>query len=464
MKQAKYVPLLIILFLLPLAFDYRNADENGSHALQYALVAPVLLSGFLLSLRGPRFRTRSQLRSIVTSALILTVCGSLVTEIVQGNDPGQYLRVALSFVLFALGYSVGCHPWSEERLRTINRWLLWSLALSTFASLVIGLMGGGTLDAVRYRIVSPVLLGFQGLLLYETVVRRRRTVVNLVFLFGTLGIELLSVTRSLLVATVLLFCFAAWLSAPTAKHLVTSLMRTSVIAVAVLGLTYGAAALIYPSLLDHWSQRIFYAETDGGGKDPTTLSRLAEMQDQYDQVTADATSLLFGKGFGHEYHYAEEYILQLIAFSSRNDLEASGGWAAGHNFWMYQFFAGGIAFGLALPFALLYSLYRCGTAYRRFRRGAANSQYFNDTGKFLMVLAGMVATTVGGNPIGPRFGGLIYGVAFGLLIAAHSRLRESRRNSENSSRFAGPFVQVSQSANLGLFNSRGLVNRSDRNA
>lgn len=461
--QAKHVPLLIILFLLPLAFDYRNADENGSHALQYALVAPVLFSGFLLSLKGPRFRARSQLRSIVTSAMTLTICGSFVTQIVQGNDIGQYLRVMLSFVLFVLGYFVGCHPWSEGRLRTINQWLLLSLALSTFASFLTGIMGGGGIDEVRYRIVSPVLLGFQGLLLYELVVRRQRSVVNLMFLLGTLSIELLSVTRSLLVATILLFCFAAWLSAPTAKKLVVSLMRTAVIAGAILGVTYSGAALIYPSLLNHWSQRIFYAETDGGGKDPTTLSRLAEMQEQYDQVTADATSLLLGKGFGHEYHYAEEYIVQLLHFSSRNDLEASGGWAAGHNFWVYQFFAGGIAFGLALPVALLYSLYRCGTAYRRFRGVAANSHYLNDTGKFAMVLAGMVGTTVGGNPLGPRFGGLIYGVAFGLLIAAHSRLRESRRNGENSPKFARSFLHVSRSVNLGRLNNRGMMNRSDRN-
>jgi hypothetical protein len=35
------------------------------------------------------------------------------------------------------------------------------------------------------------------------------------------------------------------------------------------------------------------------------------------------------------------------------------------------------------------------------------------------------ATSIGGNPLGPRFSGLIFGVALGLMIATHARLQRA---------------------------------------
>lgn len=40
---------------------------------------------------------------------------------------------------------------------------------------------------------------------------------------------------------------------------------------------------------------------------------------------------------------------------------------------------------------------------------------------YLPVSFGMLVTTVGGNPLGPRFSGLVYGLALGLLVAAYSK-------------------------------------------
>ena len=43
---------------------------------------------------------------------------------------------------------------------------------------------------------------------------------------------------------------------------------------------------------------------------------------------------------------------------SAKDFYAIKEWAAGHNFWVYQFFAGGILFGIGLPLAVLFALWR----------------------------------------------------------------------------------------------------------
>ncbi|MBN3788769.1 hypothetical protein [Burkholderia sp. Ac-20353] len=410
-----------------MAFDYKADVDSQSHAVQYALVAPALLSGILLALIGPRFRFRSKLRQIVSLSIMLTIVGSIVPYIIQGNEADKYLRAVFPSLLFAIGYAAGCHPWSEKRARAFEKWLFYSMALSSIGSFISGLATGGPIDDVRYHIVSPTLLGFQGYLLYMIVVLRHRTPLILAFFALTLGIELFSVTRSLLIGTILLFFLAAWISASDAARFVSSTIRTSAVAIASAVLIGGVSASLFPSVLDHWSQRIFYAQTAGNGKDPTTLSRLAELQNQYDQVTSDVPSLLFGKGYGHKFHYAEKYIQQLLAFAPRDALESQEGWSAGHNFWVYQFFAGGIFFGIALPASLLYALYRCATMYRRAKLDEKQSPHFRDIGKYLMITAGMAATTIGGNPLGPRYSGLIYGVALGILIAAYSRFGSLRR-------------------------------------
>jgi len=427
--RGKGIPLLAILFLLPLAFDYKTADDSQSHLLQYLLVAPPLICGVLLALMGPRFRSKSQLRSLVSMAVTITVAGSVVPQFLQGNEVGNYLRVILTFVLFLVGYHAGCHPWSDARARILDQCLFAAMAVSMIASLLYGLSTGGSIDDVRYRILSPVLLGFQGLLLHEIVVRRATNKVALMFFVATLIVELLSVTRSFLVGTVLLFCLASFLAAPTISHLTKSLLRTLLVAAALGGVVAAGAAWIFPSVLDHWSQRIFFAEGTQSGKDPTTLSRLAEMENQYDQVTSTGTSLLTGMGYGHHFGYAEDYIVEMLEFSKRGDLEAIDSWSAGHNFWVYQLFAGGILFGIALPFALLYALYRCTISYRRWRRATPTADYLQSMGRYLLVSGGMVATTVGGNPLGPRFSGLVYGLALGLLVAAYSKGMAARRYS-----------------------------------
>jgi len=419
--RGKNLPLLIILLILPLAFDYKAADGSQSHGLQIALVVPSLICGFLLALIGPRFSDKVQLPSLMTTALTLTIVGSVVPQFLQGNDVGDYFRVILAFVLFFVGYLAGCHPWSESRMKAFDRYLFVGMALSMVASFGYGLAAGGSIEEVRYRIVSPVLLGFQGVLLYDIVVRRAHGKVNVAFLIATLTIELLSVTRSLLVGTILLFCFATWLAAPTVGHLAKSLLRTFVVAATLGGVVAAGAAWIFPSVLDHWSQRIFFAQGTQSGKDPTTISRLAEVQNQYDQVTSTTTSLLTGMGYGHHFGYAQDYIFELLEFSKREDLEAINSWSAGHNFWVYQFFAGGILFGLALPASLLYVIYRCAMSYRRWRRKIPETLYLHVVGRNLMVIFGMFATTIGGNPLGPRYSGLVFGLALGLLVAGHCK-------------------------------------------
>jgi len=411
----------IWMCLLPLAFDFKAPDAQTSHAAQWLAVFPAFGGALALALIGPRFAHPTPLRGFVAGALWLSVGGSVVAQLMQGNDVGNYLRVLLPFLLFALGFAAACRPWRPARVAQIEHALWYANVLCLAFTFVFGLAVGGPLHDVRYRIVAPTMLGLQAVLLHQFIVARRFSVSTVLVFVATLVIELLSVTRSLLVATALLATFATWLGSPSLAQLLRAGVRAlgALFALAVLA---GVTAWVAPDVAEHWTQRVFAAKETAAGRDPTTITRLAEMRDQYDRVTSSATTLLFGEGYGHEYRYSPAYLPDLAGQISEQDFYAIRDWTAGHNFWVYQLFAGGLLFGIGLPLAMLGALLRAGFAYRRWRRSAPREPMLGAFGRAVMLLAALPATSIGGNPLGARFSGLVYGIALGLAVGLYAQL------------------------------------------
>ncbi|MGA7782855.1 MAG: hypothetical protein WCA85_34820 [Paraburkholderia sp.] len=422
----KFTVIWIWLFLVPLALDFKGSEDASSHLTQILLVAPCVGAGCLLLLIAPRFEHRSHMRKLVTFGMFATIVGSAFTQALQGNDFGNYLRVLLPFLLFFLGYFVACHPWSDVRLAQIEKALFWAMVISLAFSFAYGVATGGGLDKVRFRIVSVTFLGLQAILLHEFVVARRHPRFALALFIATLVIELLSVTRSLLLGTALLFVLATWLSAPSLRHLLRAATRAIVMGMLVAVTVAGVAALM-PSVSAHWVQRIFASKETEAGVDPTTITRLAEIKNQYDQVTSSTVSLLAGEGYGHAYRYSPSYLPDLLGQMSAKDFFSIHEWVAGHNFWVYQLFAGGLLFGIGMPLAIVYALYKASLAHREWRRRMPNLLYLPVLGRAILLLAALPATSIGGNPLGPRFSGLIFGVALGLVVATYARIAQTLR-------------------------------------
>ncbi|CAE6811286.1 hypothetical protein R69927_06745 [Paraburkholderia domus] len=420
----QYATLWIWFLLLPLSLDYKATDANVGHFAQSALVIPAIAAGLALVLIAPRFHDRSRLRSAVTFSMLLCVFGSVVAQLVQDNDTGNYLRVLLPFALFALGYFVACRPWSEYRISQFERALFFANVISLVFTLIYGMATGGDLEDVRYRIISVTLLGLQGVLLHEFIVAKRYSFFTIAVFAASVIVELLSVTRSLLLGTVLLFLMAMALSAPSIRQVWRAVARTVIVGAVLAGVA-GVAALSFPTVAEHWTQRIFASEETVTGKDPTTITRLAEMRDQYDQVTASPETLLFGAGYGHYYRYSPAYLPDLAGQISEKDFYAINEWAAGHNFWVYQLFAGGLLFGIAMPLATLAALAICFFSYRYWRSVVPDAPMLPVLGRAIMLFAALPATSIGGNPLGPRFSGLVFGLALGLMIATHARLQRA---------------------------------------
>ncbi len=424
-RNNQYANLWIWLFICPLAMDYKAVSDTSSHLAQILLAVPTLFAGAMLWLIAPRFLEHSRLRAFVSFTLVLAVPASVITQLVQGNDFDKYLRVLLPFVLFQLGFIVACRPWQEARIEQFEKAIFWANVISLAFTFVYGLAtGGSSLDDVRYRIVSVTFLGLQGVLLHEFVIAKRFTLLTLAIFLATIVVELLSVTRSLLVGTLLLFILAIWMSAPSMRYLVRALLR-ALLASIVLGVMAIGAASFFPNVVEHWTQRLFFAEENTAtGKDPTTVTRLAEMKYQYDTVTSSPVSMLLGEGYGHDYRYSPAYLPDLQGQMTEDDFYAQHDWSAGHNFWVYQFYAGGLLFGIAMPLAVLYALLRCAITYRRWRATLPNAPYLPILGRAILLTAALPATAIGGNPLGPRFSGLVFGLSLGLMIAMHIQLRQ----------------------------------------
>lgn len=418
----KHAVLWIWVCLVPLAFDYKAPDSGFGHSAQWLAVFPALAGSAILAMIGPRFARPARLRSFVTGALVLSLVGSVIAQMLQHNPVGQYLRVILPFLLFVLGYLAMCRPWHPIRVMQMQRALYYANVLGLLFTFCFGLLVvGGPLSDIRFRIVSPTLLALQGMLLHQFIVARRFNMTMVLVFLTTLVVELLSVTRSLLLATVLLAVFAAWLASPSLSHLIKSFFRAGVALSFVVALGVGTAWL-FPSITNHWSQRVNAAQKSDSDRDPTTVTRIAEMRDQYDQVTASAESLLFGKGFGHEYRYSPLYFQYVNQTFSKSDYFNTSDWVAGHNFWVYQLYAEGILFGACMPLAVIVALVVAGRAFRRWRRIAPRHPLLMPMSMAILMLAALPGASIGGNPLGTRFSGLVYGIALGLIVALYSQL------------------------------------------
>ncbi|WP_321796419.1 hypothetical protein [Caballeronia sp. J97] len=416
----KFAVVWIWLCLLPLAFDLRGV-ETASRGIDILLTVTAMAAACAILLIAPRFARRSRMRALVTSLFLLTIFGSVATQWLQGNDAGNYARVILPFLLMLLGYFVGCRPWDAQRLAQIERAMIWSV----IASLVFGVGfdlsmsdGIGTLDI---RIVPAAFLCLQGLLLHECIFARRiARFAGLLFL-ATIVIEILFGVPSLLAGTALLIAYATWLAAPSIRPFFTAGLRAVVI-VALLGALATATATFFPNIAQPWLQRLSFVQDARPARDPFVIARLAEMKDQVDQTTSSTLSTIIGMGYGHDYRYAPSYLPDLADTISEKDFYAFRQWAAGRDFWVYQFFAGGLLFGIALPIAILWALWRGSMAYRAWRHSAPDAPCLPVLGRALFVLAALPVSSIGGNPLGERFAGIVFGVALGLVVASYARI------------------------------------------
>lgn len=412
----------LVLFVLPLSLDFRGKEVGGG-VWQFSLVA-ITLFMFALSLATRRV-SKLQGRESKSTALLLglAIAGSALCFLVNEIPIDRYVRVVLPLLLLFFGYFQGASMVIKRRSKSLGLLLYLGAAVSTIFTVFVG-AADGDLESIRYQIVSPVLLVLQGILLLSIVSGKSKKWLPLTALIATVVIQVLSVTRSSILGSLVVFVGVGWLMSDTRRQFAKFSSRTALIIGGVIfGL--GVASQIYPQVIERWMGRINAGEV--AGLDPTTLTRIAEATDQLDEWRSSVLTIAIGKGYGAEYEWSSAYQRDLIATGALRADQVNLRYSeAGHNFWVNSIFTGGLAFGWILPGVILMALLR---SFQIRKNGVLlDSAEYDLLLRSAVVLIAWVAFTIGGNPIGSRFFSLLGGLAVGVIFALSGFVSRRRRS------------------------------------
>ncbi len=412
------------LLVLPLAFDFKGVEAGGQ------IEHWVILSLTLIGAIGAWVHSRgAPVNGFATRSIGLPTIAALVLGLIPiaagfATMP-NYFRTVLPYLLFAVGFVLGQRFTQNGGSKSILHVTAIGCGISLLFTFYYGLSNlGWDLSVVRYQIMSPAIFPFQALVMHQIVVERKRQKIFKVALIVCVMIELLSVTRSALLATGILFVFALWLSSKGIVALFASAVR-GVFLIFLLAVPAGVGVqYLAPELSERWMDRVF-GTYEAYGVDLTTLSRIAEIDGQLELWSESPFTMMFGRGIGSEYSWHPVYFSQLSPqFTS--EILARSYFEAGHNFWVYSLFTGGVVSGFLLPGAIIWLVVTNTVILRKqvFFRNQAELWKFASRGN--IVLVGFLVNTIGGNPFSYRFSALVYGLFAASAAVCLDSLRKHR--------------------------------------
>ncbi len=414
--------MLLVGFLLPLAFDVKKFGDQGDSTFQVVLVIMSLASAglyLLLELFSPDIRNAgSRLRTYAAVWWIYIVFSPLPVLLWEG-DPVHYLKVLLPFILFGTGLVVMA---AAERRRVdpsaVLDKLVWAALVSTiWRAIYATAIGGLSVETIRWQVLGPgvpFLIGYGLGCLY---LRRHRTLAAIALVTGLIT-ALLSITRSYIATTALvlvglLIVDARRRSVLGAVRSGSKLLTMLVLAVLVAAAVTGA---VRPDFFDVWVHRMSHLKPQDG-LDITLVTRLAEYRGQISALTHSAATLLVGNGIGANYT-GDAGVLQVLSL----DVPNAPQWFAGHSTWVYPFFASGIVLGAFVPLVLLGVLIRgFAAASTSVARGGSS-----DAVLAFAVLLAYLGQSFTANLFHERYTGVILSVVAGASLTYAGRSRKSR--------------------------------------
>ncbi len=420
--KVSVVPLLLVL--VPLAVDYKGTSAGGS-VVQLLLVL-LVLAGFCWMLLDYRVPTDPKILSLASiAALLLPVIGGIIHVLLGEVDANRYVRVALPYLLMALGFSTAFIAMQRDQLRLATHLAVIAALASTVFTMIYAFTIVDGVQDLRHRVLSPVFAIVFVYAVRELMLAEGRTHLWVFAVTLVLVAVMLSVTRSAAITLFAGLCAVLLIHRHDIRR-VRALGPLAALPVALLGFGLISVAMGRGELLSHWHQRVFTAD-DSLGFDLTSVTRLAEIDAQLSLwLDKGALSVLFGRGLGAEYGYSSDYDYLLRKALAASSIARQETFAAGHNFWIYSLFSGGLVFGLWLPLLIGYIGIRAAKASLRHRR-SDRSVFRDGVIVGFSVLVCFVASTIGGNLLGSRFGALLYGYFFGLTVMSLGQSDEEGR-------------------------------------
>ena len=423
-KVAPRVEAWLWVYMLSFALDYRaeeaRAEGAGAGLDQLVFLALAGLSTLIILYHGWRYLT------IRPGAWILLLWGSFLAymlgnSFLQHVEPGHSLRIILPLFLCLAGiinaHIAGCVGLSASKIVAP----VFAAACTNVCWRIVQgfLFKGVTLETVRVEVQSSAnnwLAAWIGCCMFLRRGFTWRLPVACSILFT--GI-LITVTRSLLFPVIASFaassiCFAVgtrwklfrWDELP---HRLLPIGAAGLL----VALAIGGAALVEPTLLERWNERLFHHAADRNvAADISYLTRRAEAEAIWEILGRDPVHFINGKGIGSTYYWHPSFMPE-IHMVYPPDMEIGYEvWFAGHCVWTYAMLSGG-AIALAC-----YVMFLSGTMIASLRAAAANA---SDPGPdqwlaFLPFIATccLLSESFTSNPFDERLAAMIFGIMAGL--------------------------------------------------
>jgi hypothetical protein len=420
-----------MVFVGSLTLDFRGTSEGGN-IFQYGMAILALTFGSvsMIQMGAP---SRETLRLAVLSFLIIGL-GTL-SAVAFGTPPERIARIALPFLLFAIAIWVGSRvsEWCNACCLMIRGMVLISLVSQLFRYWYASNLGQIHILDMRYQILSPVVLFPPAVLASDIVCGRRTSALTAVASAAAITTILLSVTRSFIIAGVVIVFVSIWLYARWGRHLLQNAAERTrrKLAVIVLGVSLATALtgaiIARQDVFLSWTTRLFEARTQDTGRDFTLVTRIAELSGIWKEMSAEPISILTGRGFGSIYQYDSDYAPELREIAPHINELFTPTWFPSHNSFVFALFFGGVG-------GLGWQVYHSWKSLRWALSDMRESPLRKDpnllwvhcvVGLYVLIT---ISQSLTANPFGERLACVFYGICVGALGGlASRRLQLNRR-------------------------------------
>jgi hypothetical protein len=403
-------PTSVLLMFFFAAIDHKG-DEGGGIAV-YIPVA-CFFATYIYTIVSSQFNKKISIIGILMVIPPLASIGHVAFGEAKFDD---YIRASMAFFMSA------CMADSVSRMKcSVTNVFFDAIYKCSLLSIVIGfLIGyfslGGDLSSARFQILSPMLSVGLSIGLTRLIFNKSIKLVDVVAVFAVVLLVFLSVTRGILISVAVTVFLSICMAYFVPSFYGVRSRVNGIILTCSLGVVGLAVKIDYSSMFERWISRSSVAEEYGF--DPTSLTRIAEVDSQINSFTSGPVEFLVGRGIGSSYQWSGNFDVILSRFLSDGDLYGNFTYV-GHNFWVYSLYSGGVIFGLILPILIVYLLYKSMSLNIYWARFLVSSDGFGQS-VFSCVLffTYTIFSTIGGNPFITRSGAVSLGFFAGTLLLA----------------------------------------------